>query len=108
MTTRLRERLSHGLFRDFVVDVPYHGDEPSFARMWGELNAPYGYVSVRADFAERNANGTWQVHCRGIWVGKNRLDPEAVERRELLGIELWLLLGLGFLAGIGVGGLLVR
>lgn len=108
MTTRLRDRLSHGLFRDFTVDVFYRGNLESLAKMYAELNAPYGYVSVRADFAERNTSGTWKVYCRGIWVGKHRLDPEAVTRRELLGIDLWLLLGLGFLIGVAVGGLLVQ
>lgn len=107
MTARLRERLSHGLFRDFTVDVPVAvGSEP-LVKMWAEINAPYGWTAVKAEFAERRAF-TWRVHCRGIWVGVQRIAPEPVVRRELLGIELWLLLGLGFLVGIGVGGLLVR
>jgi len=106
MTTRLRERLSHGLFRDFTVDTFYTGSEEWLARMQGAVEAPLGWASVRADFAERLPNGRWRVYCRGIWVGVQRIDPEPIARRELLGIDLWLLLGLGLMIGFALGSLL--
>lgn len=102
------EHLKHGLYRDFEVDVRYAGKMPELAMMHGEIEAPLGWMSVKALDAEPLNPRCWRVRLRGIWVGQARAETEQRARAKLLGYELWVAVLVGFLAGVGVTGMLVR